>query len=81
MTLRDLGHGGIGLSAPTTFRRGDAAEVLLQDPHHVRSLRARVEIAWSHPDPSNPGHAGTGARFLEVLDGHELLPPPRPGDE
>ena len=76
-TIRDLSHGGLGLRAPTTFRPGDAAEVLIEDPHHARSLRARAEVAWSHPDPQNPEHSGTGVRFLEVVEGQELLP--RPG--
>jgi c-di-GMP-binding flagellar brake protein YcgR len=76
VTLRDLSPGGAGISAPTTFHRGEAAEVLLQDPHHSRSLRARAEVAWSHPDSENPAHAGTGVRFLEVLEGQELLPGP-----
>jgi hypothetical protein len=74
--LRDLSHGGIGICAPTTFQRGDAAEVLVEDAHHARSLRAHAEVAWSHPDTDNPGHSGTGVRFLEVIEGRELLPPP-----
>jgi hypothetical protein len=73
-SLRDLSPGGLGLKAPTTFQPGDVAEVLLEDPHHSRSLRARVEVAWSHPDPQNPEHAGTGVRFIEVVEGLELLP-------
>ena len=73
-TIRDLSQGGLGLRAPTTFLRGDVAEVLLEDPHHSRSLRAHAEIAWSHPDPQNPEHSGTGVRFVEVVDGAELLP-------
>jgi len=73
-TLRDLSHGGLGIRAPTTFQRGDVAEVLLEDPHHSRSMRARAEVAWSHPDPENPEHAGTGVRFVEVVEGDELLP-------
>jgi hypothetical protein len=77
VTLRDLSHGGVGIHAPTTFQRGEAAEVLLQDPHHSRTIRARAEVAWSHPDPENPEHAGTGVRFVEVLEGMELLPIPR----
>lgn len=72
--LRDLSHGGLGLRAPTLFRPGDTAEVLLEDAHHSRSLRARAEVAWSHPDPQNPAHSGTGVRFVEVIEGHELLP-------
>jgi c-di-GMP-binding flagellar brake protein YcgR len=79
VTLRDISHGGLGIRAPTTFQRGDAAEVLLEDAHHARSLRARAEVAWSHPDTDNPEHAGTGVRFLEVIEGQELLPPR--GDE
>jgi Tfp pilus assembly protein PilZ len=74
VTLRDLSAGGLGIRAPTTFRRGDRAEVLLQDPHHVHTLRASGEIAWSHPDPDHPEHAGTGLRFVEILEGRELLP-------
>jgi hypothetical protein len=75
-TLRDLSHGGLGLRAPTTFQAGELAEVLLEDPHHSHSLRARAEVAWSHPDPQNPDHSGTGVRFLEVVEGLELLPDP-----
>jgi hypothetical protein len=76
MTVRDVSRGGVGIRAPTTFCRGDTAEVLLEAPHHSRSLRARVEVAWSHPDQENPEHAGTGVRFVEVLEGEELLPLP-----
>ena len=72
--LRDLSHGGLCLRAPTTFQPGEVAEVLLEDPHHTRRLRARAEVAWSHPDPHNPDHAGTGLRFIEVVEGLELLP-------
>ncbi|HEY3354801.1 MAG TPA: PilZ domain-containing protein [Polyangia bacterium] len=72
--LRDISRGGLGLRAPTTFPRGEVAEVLVEDPRRGVALRARGEVVWTHPDPDHPDHTGTGIRFLEVTEGLELLP-------
>ena len=72
--LRDLSRGGLGLRAPTNFAAGDAAEAIVEDPARQQSLRARCEIVWSHPDEDHPDHTGTGVRFVEILDGTDVLP-------
>jgi Tfp pilus assembly protein PilZ len=78
--LRDLSLGGVALRAPTTFVRGDQAEVVVEDPHRGINLRARGEVVWTHPDPEHPEHTGTGVRFVQILAGAELLAeePPEP---
>jgi Tfp pilus assembly protein PilZ len=74
--LRDISRGGVGLRTSTNFSRGDHAELVLEQTRPPATMHARAEVVWSHPDPENPDHAGTGLRFVEIVEGESLLPPP-----
>jgi hypothetical protein len=76
--LRDISRGGLGLRAPTTFPRGEVAEVIIENPGRGLKLRGRCEVVWNHPDPDHPEHTGTGLRFVAIEAGAELLPEEEP---
>ena len=61
--IHDISRGGLSVRGAMPFEDGEALTVTLG------GLRVRAEVSWRNERPV----AGTGFRFVEVLDGEDEL--------
>ncbi len=68
--VRDIGGGGICITAKDDLREGDLLKIQIQIPHLKEPIEAIGEVIWFSPGQSERAPREAGVRFRDITTQH-----------